>query len=290
MENNIKFTIITASYNYENYIKEAIESVLNQTYPNWEMLVIDDGSKDNSVNIINEYCQKNERIKLLQHENGCNKGLAETVQLGIKNANGNWIVFLESDDSLTPDYLEKKLAFIISNPKAEFIFSDNNIIGSKEKIEAYEDYKVRQQKRYLKHDFHKNQTKYMKKFNIIPTFSCVALKKEIMENINFNSPVRAALDYYLWLQLSKKTKFLYLDEKLTNWRRHEGSYITTHKEKGFKAARFEYEKFKITANSCEKLLLPIFYLKYIITGLRKTLFKFNLKRKTLTILGKEINF
>ena len=65
----MKISIITTSYNYEEYIKETIESVLAQSYTNWEMIIIDDGSKDNSVNIIKKYCQKDKRIKLYQHQN-----------------------------------------------------------------------------------------------------------------------------------------------------------------------------------------------------------------------------
>ena len=59
-----KISIITASYNYENFIKETIESVIAQTIQDWEMVIVDDGSTDNSINIIKEYCQKDSRIKL----------------------------------------------------------------------------------------------------------------------------------------------------------------------------------------------------------------------------------
>lgn len=98
MQDSRLISIITASYNYENYIKETIESVLNQTYTNWELIIVDDGSKDNSVEVIKSYCEKDSRIKLFQHEGGVNKGLAETIKLGISKAQGEWIAFLESDD------------------------------------------------------------------------------------------------------------------------------------------------------------------------------------------------
>ena len=65
---DIKVSIITASYNYQDYVKETIESVMAQTYPHWEMVIVDDGSKDNSVEVIKSYCSKDERIKLYQHE------------------------------------------------------------------------------------------------------------------------------------------------------------------------------------------------------------------------------
>ena len=109
------FSIITTSYNYENYIKETIESVISQTYPNWEMIIIDDGSKDNSIEVIEEYCKKDSRIKLFTHPNNQNKGLIETVKLGINKAQNDWLVFLESDDTITPNYLEKKLEIIKQN-------------------------------------------------------------------------------------------------------------------------------------------------------------------------------
>ena len=116
----MQISIITASYNYEEYIKETIESVIAQTYTDWEMVIVDDGSKDNSVEVIKSYCEQDSRIKLYQHENGENKGLIETVKLGIEKAQNEWIVFLESDDTITPDYLETKLEIIKLLPCAVF--------------------------------------------------------------------------------------------------------------------------------------------------------------------------
>ena len=133
-----KFTIITASYNYENLIKETIESVLTQTYTNWEMIIVDDGSKDNSIEVIKEYCQKDARIKLYTHPKNQNKGLIETIKLGIQKTNTDWIVFLESDDTITPNYLEKKLKVIKENPEVKFIFNDVNLFGNEERIKQFQ--------------------------------------------------------------------------------------------------------------------------------------------------------
>ena len=113
---NDLISIVTASYNYEDYIKETIESVIAQSYQNWELIIVDDGSKDNSINVINEYCQKDSRIKLYTHENNSNKGLAQTLQYGIKLSSGKYVAFLESDDTITPDCLEKKANVISENP------------------------------------------------------------------------------------------------------------------------------------------------------------------------------
>lgn len=124
MYNKHLVSIITASYNYEDYIKDTIESVINQTYENWELIIVDDGSTDNSVEVIKSYCEQDNRIKLYQHENGLNRGLPETLKLGISKANGEWISFLESDDKYMPEYLEEKIKVIENNPETEFIYSD----------------------------------------------------------------------------------------------------------------------------------------------------------------------
>ena len=97
----MKISIVTASYNYQDYIKETIQSVLDQTYSDWELIIVDDCSTDNSVDVIKSF--SDDRIKLFINEK--NLGLAETIKLGIENATGEWIAFLESDDILREDYL-----------------------------------------------------------------------------------------------------------------------------------------------------------------------------------------
>ena len=121
--NNMKnlISIITASYNYENYIKETIESVQAQTYKDWEMIIVDDGSTDNSVDVIKSYVEKDSRIKLFQHENCQNKGLCESLKLGITKSQGDWLIILESDDTIVNTYIEEKLKIINEN-KVDFIY------------------------------------------------------------------------------------------------------------------------------------------------------------------------
>ena len=84
----MKISVITASYNYAQYIEETISSVLSQSYQDWELVVVDDGSSDGSVEIIESYCKKDSRIKLYQHEGGQNKGLKETLLLGLEHSQG----------------------------------------------------------------------------------------------------------------------------------------------------------------------------------------------------------
>ena len=110
MKYNPLVSIIVTSYNYENYIKETLNSLIGQTYSNIEIIVVDDGSTDNSLHIIKSFVQKDSRIKLFTHPNNQNMGLDKSVKLGVSKARGEWISFCESDDSLQKNYVERKLS------------------------------------------------------------------------------------------------------------------------------------------------------------------------------------
>lgn len=106
-------SIITPLFNGAKYIGETIESVMTQTDNDWELIVIDDCSIDKGDLIVEKYCQKDSRIKLLRNEE--NLGPAETRNRGIKAAKGRFIAFLDGDDLWLPNKLEKQLAFMSSN-------------------------------------------------------------------------------------------------------------------------------------------------------------------------------
>ena len=265
--NNQKITIITASYNYENEIKEAIESVINQTYTNWELIIIDDGSKDNSIRVIKNFCNIDKRIKLFTHANNKNRGLAETLKLGLAHVTTDWIAFLEADDILAPNYLEKKIKIITQFPNVDFIFNDVEMFGNQKIINDYTRGRFRKVLPIL-NNLH-FPTKLLTAFkksendNLIATFSAVMLKKQLLENINFNSPIKPYLDWYLWLQIASNNKctFYYLNEKLTYWRMHKDSYIGTKIDEESKFL-FEIKKsillFRIT--NTFPLLIKLFVL------------------------------
>ena len=102
-------SIITPVYNGEKYVKETIVSVLKQTYPNWEMIIVDDGSKDSSAEIVRKYTEKDKRITLVQQSNG---GSASARNNGIRRANGQFIALLDADDLWEPMFLESQLALM----------------------------------------------------------------------------------------------------------------------------------------------------------------------------------
>lgn len=228
----MKISIITANYNYARYIEEAINSVINQSYQDWELIIVDDGSSDNSVEIIKSYCEKDSRIKLLMHENGVNKGLKESILLALEHVSSEWIAFLESDDVFEPDNLLKKVEIIKETKKQRG--KEAKLIFNKVKFLAEE--KRKQQKIYTRIQdklskicFPKNMPKNMfydfAVDNMILTFSCVMVEANILKQTNFNTPCDASLDKWLWIHLARKNNFYYLDEELTKWRLHPQSYI-----------------------------------------------------------------
>ena len=111
MENYGLVSIITPSYNSANYIIDTIESIINQTYPYWELLITDDCSTDNSIEIIANYAIKDSRIKLLKTEKNSGAGVCRNKS--IENAQGRFIAFCDSDDCWFSQKLEKQLEFMI---------------------------------------------------------------------------------------------------------------------------------------------------------------------------------
>lgn len=121
-------SIITPSYNAEKFISKTIESVINQTYLNWEMIIVDDCSTDDTISIIKSFSSYENRIILI--ENQINVGAAETRNIALRKAKGNFIAFLDSDDIWLNKKLETQINFMIDNDRA-FTFSNYNLIDEK---------------------------------------------------------------------------------------------------------------------------------------------------------------
>lgn len=111
--NNNLVSIIVPVYNSEMVLSDCIESVLQQTYQDWELIMINDGSKDRSVNMINKYVTKDKRVKLINQPK--NMGVAAARNRGIEASQGRYIAFLDSDDMWKPGKLEKQLEFMSKN-------------------------------------------------------------------------------------------------------------------------------------------------------------------------------
>lgn len=117
---NIQISIIVPVYNVEHYLKSCIDSVLNQTYNNWELLLINDGSSDRSGEICDRYAKLDARIKCFHKNNG---GVSSARNFGLNNSNGSWIMFVDADDSIAPNTLSVCADEIINNSLDTLQFS-----------------------------------------------------------------------------------------------------------------------------------------------------------------------
>ena len=123
-------SIITPTYNSEQFIGETIRAIQAQTYTDWELLITDDGSSDKTLHLIDEFAAKDPRIKLFTLEK--NSGAAVARNNSIKEASGRFIAFCDSDDLWTPDKLEKQIAFMLENDHA-FSLAPYHIISEEGK-------------------------------------------------------------------------------------------------------------------------------------------------------------
>ena len=108
------------AYNAEKFISDSIKSVLAQTYPNFELIVIDDCSPDQTVEIVQNYVSKDKRVKILKKEK--NQGVAEARNTGLNYAKGDFVAFLDSDDKWVEDKLEKQLAVLKERNDVDVVY------------------------------------------------------------------------------------------------------------------------------------------------------------------------
>ena len=166
MENSGLISVIIPVYNVEEYLRECIDSVLSQTYENYEIILVDDGSTDNSGKICDEYAEKNNKITAIHKENG---GLSDARNTGLKLAKGEYIYFLDSDDYIIPEAFAE-LVSVIKKDNSDFVFFD---------AKSFED---------SNKGFNIEQ-RYVRKKEY-PFVSGLTVLEELMENKDYHSPVQ----------------------------------------------------------------------------------------------------
>ena len=219
-------SIIVASYNYDKFIQETLDSLLAQTYRNYEIIVVDDGSTDNSVQTIREYEKRSNKVRLIQHPNGENKGLPATVKLGLSVSKGEYIAFCESDDVWEIDHLEKKIALINEfDGVPKVIINDIQPFGHEGRCRAANG-AIRERMEALPGKKNRISALDFRKKNWICSFSCCMVAAGTLRECDFEScPRPPNLDWWLWRQTCCNNDIFVVHSKLTRWRMHD-SYMT----------------------------------------------------------------
>lgn len=262
-------SIITTSYNYGEYISETIKSIQAQSYSDWELIIVDDSSQDNSVEIIKSFC-KDKRIKLICHDK--NKGLTQSVKTGLKYSKGEWIAFLESDDLWRENTLEERVRAIKNNPQVGIIFNDVEEFGDDNTFLAVKNNLDKNRVKISKLNFPKNIFYDLNIENFLLTFSAVMIKKEILDDCPLDTPIDALLDWWIFIHISFNNEAFYINKKLTKWRQHKNSYLFRRKKPNFQSVNLEAYLDVWRTQKLGLKFLP-FYLKTILlTAIKR--FKF----------------
>lgn len=203
-------SIIMPSYNTGKYIADSIRSVVNQTYTNWELIIVDDCSTDNTDLIVKQYLE-DERIKYLKNEK--NSGAAVSRNYALKEAKGKWIAFLDSDDLWHPEKLERQIAFMEEN---DYKFTYANYIEIDENSKS-NGKRVSGPKCITKHGMYN----YCWPGCLTVMYNADAIGLIQIADIKKNN------DYAMWLKVCKKAKCYLLKEELAMYRKRSGS-ISNH--------------------------------------------------------------
>jgi len=217
-------SIAMVSYNHGPYLAEAIQSVISQTYKNWELIIIDDGSDDNTLEIAAGYTQKfPNQIKLFTHPDRRNLGIAASYSLGLSLCQGEFIGFLEPDDIWTYANAEIKINSLLSRGIG-LVYSNVKAIGEPDAI-SMRDSCLRLFPSTLANVPFEAFSRLLI-VNFVPSFSTVIARKEVFQNLKFISNKKYAiwLDWFVWMQVSLRTQFLFIPLKLVDWRLYKQSY------------------------------------------------------------------
>jgi glycosyltransferase involved in cell wall biosynthesis len=220
-------SIVMSSYNHEKYISEAIESVLNQTFGDFELIVVDDCSGDNSKEIIADYQAKDERILAIFHKENC--GIPKTLNEGMSRSSGRFISFINSDDAWVSSKLEKQLGVLKYNGDL-IVWCEGEIIDRKSKPTGMTFTQLNgSQERKKSGDIFEELM-----YGNYVFLSSVIFSAENVRDIKFDEHLKYLNDYKFMVDLARKCKYYFIKEPLAKYRIHGTNTIFSD--------RLEWEK------------------------------------------------
>lgn len=216
-------SVIMPAYNTGKYIYDSINSVIKQTYSNWELVIVDDCSTDNSIEVIQSF--HDSRIRLFK--NKINSGAAFSRNYALREAKGKWVAFLDSDDIWAPEKLEKQIKFMKDN-NYSFTFTDYRTCVSGEYMP------------YINTGPDIVTKKQIYDYNYLPT-STVMYARNKIGLIQVKETIRKRNDWAMWFQAIEKSNAYRLPECLSFYVKHEGSLSSESK---IKLIKWHYKLFR----------------------------------------------
>lgn len=235
-----QLSVVLPCYNAAAFLQEAIDSVLKQTFADFELIIIDDGSTDDSAKIISK--QNDPRLRILRNEK--NQGLIRALNAGMAAAKGKYIARMDADDVSRPERFEKQVSFLEKNPSVGVCGTWMHMIHNKTVYKH----------RYLASDTIKSALV----FNNPIVHPSVMMRKAVFENTAhvYSTDYPHGEDYALWISLLDKTNFAVLDEPLIEYRAHAGQvsrkFNSIQRDSVKKAQKIIFDHLGIKANEEEK--------------------------------------
>ena len=230
----MKISVVIPNYNHSLFLKKRIDSVLHQTYKNIEIIILDDKSSDNSMEIINSY-KEHENVKIFANDSNSGSTFKQWNK-GVKLASGEFIWIAESDDVAEPMFLENLISYVKSETNVAYCQSYRmdaigNVTGNwTDYTESFEDFDL------FYHNFELDGKEFIEKYlihkNVIPNASAAIFRKSRFdevggadENVKYNS------DWLFWIKMLTKGNVFYSSSKNNYFRYHDESVISTSGKK-----------------------------------------------------------
>ena len=224
-------TVLMSVYNEEDFLAEAVESILGQTFKDFEFLIVNDGSKDKSSEIAGKFAQTDRRIRLIEQEN---KGLVASLNRGLEEARGTLIARIDADDIAYPDRLEKQVAHMSKNPEVIASGSAITLIDAQGQIIRQIEYPVTTDE----------VRKQMIEGSKLAHPAVMMRRAVVLEVGAYREACRHAEDYDLWLRLLEIGEIDNLDEPLLYYRQHDKQISLTEsfsQRLATECAKFAYQ-------------------------------------------------
>lgn len=201
-------TVLMSCYNEEKWLSESISSILNQKFQDFEFIIVDDGSTDQTLEIAKSYAAIDSRIRIIIKENS---GLADSLNRGIAEANGSWIARLDADDISEQTRLQEQYEAALNNPEVVFVGTGLKQIKENGEVIAEHTYPL----------VHDQLLQNLLNFHKFPPHSSAFFKKKLVQSLGgYRCRMKRAQDKDLWLRISETGKLQCLRNKLVKIRQH----------------------------------------------------------------------
>lgn len=207
---NHRVTVVIPTFNHARYLPEAIESVLAQSFPAAEIIVVDDGSTDETITALKPYLK---HIFYLYKQNG---GTSTALNAGIRRATGDWICWLSADDLFMADKLKKQIQFIEEHPNIGLIYTDYYVID--------ESHRILSRETPPQYPDRETWTRILLATNCLFNGSTTMIRTSLFYKVGLYVPeLLHSQDYNMWIRLSRHCDFGYIPQPLVKYRWHAGN-------------------------------------------------------------------